>query len=471
MLYGGPVEPSSSIFREVCAVPSGSIFRLGRNGECDKNRWYKFRHKVNKDLSEKEWVELVADRLVLAATRIGRICREPAIFFSGGTDSRLVASAMRASGVNPLLVTLTGSRNLEVLVARLASKALGLKHVLVTRDRHWYLRTLPRTVYENGGSYVWTHGHFSAAAELVQRNIGSDVFLLGDFCEAFSKLFCHLGQNASSRWSYKELAEFYDSIRLPLYRPYNREWTLSLFKNYARKEIEESLRIKIENRFEEVCSFAIDPLIAGDLCFRWESVTSLPTFFMFLDLRSTSAERNLMFDRDVHELLEVMPSRVRNGNNLGARVISRLQQKAAWVMNSNSLLPMIWPSGFHKASKRIKPVLGHVRRAVMGRSHLTTGSWPEHSVLYVSDPLWRQCFEKIFENEDLFDSELFDIKAIHRCWEEFKNGHVNRSSDVERLFQIGMLSKLLEMGASNFSRQCFDSNDYEAAEKQTEGNL
>lgn len=450
MLYGGPVVPTRSLYNGVIGIPPGSIFRFDNQGEYISHRWYQFRHQEDKTLSIADWSRSVADKLVKAAERIGRHCRKPAIFFSGGTDSRLAASAMKSSGINPLLVTMGDSTNLEVRVSQLASKALGLDQIVVIRDRYWYLRGLPYSIYETGGNYIWTHGHFSAAATKLINAHGADVFLLGDLCEAFSKLFCSLGRQITGVWEPEEFLEQFDRIRLPLYRPYERESTLALFNATARNEIEDALRSDIGQRFREVRSLARDPLIVGDLCFRWESVNSLPTFFMFLDLRRVAAERNLMFDRDVHLLLERLPSKMRDGNNLGAKVINQLCPSAAWVMNSNSLMPMTFPPAVHKLSKGIKPVLGKIRRNIIGKSHRTTGSWPESAVLYASDPTWRGCFDKNIVDEDLFDAKIFDLSAVRQRWADFASGRKNNSSDIEKLLQLGLSNRLLANGATDF---------------------
>lgn len=453
MLYGGPVIPTRSLYKGITGIPPGSIFRFDNKGEYISNRWYQFRHKEDKTLSILDWSRSVADQLIKAAERIGGHCRKPAIFFSGGTDSRLAASAMKSSGINPLLVTMGDSTNLEVRVSQLASKALGLDQIVIIRDRYWYLRGLPYSIYETGGNYIWTHGHFSAAATKVINEQGADVFLLGDLCEAFSKLLCSLGRENMGVWGPEEFLEQFDRIRLPLYRPYERESTLALFNAAARNEIEDALRSDIGRRFGEVRSLAQDPLIVGDLCFRWESVNTIPTYFMFLDLRRVAAERNLMFDRDVHHLLENLPSNMRDGNNLGAKVIKQLYPSAAWVMNSNSLMPMIFPPAVHKLSKRLKPVFGKIRRNILGKSHRTTGSWPESAVLYTTDPTWRGSFDKIIGNEDLFDAKIFDLSAVRKRWADFHSGRKTNPSDIEKLLQLGLSNQLLAKGATNFIRE------------------
>ena len=198
LLYGGPILPTRSLYKGVNGIPSGSIVRFDSKGGYVTHRWYQFKHCEEAGLSISEWSELVGSRLLHATARIGRHCKKPAVFFSGGVDSRLTAAAMKSSGINPLLVTLCDSQNLEVRVAQLASKALGLDHTVIIRDRYWYLRALPSAIYETGGNYVWRHGHFSAAAAKVHKTHGADVFLLGDFCEAFSKLCCSLEREEKS---------------------------------------------------------------------------------------------------------------------------------------------------------------------------------------------------------------------------------------------------------------------------------
>jgi hypothetical protein len=166
-----------------------------------------------------------------------------------------------------------------------------------------------------------------------------------------------------------------------------------------------------------------------------------------------AAERSLMFDRDVHRLLETMPAGMRDGNNLGASVIYRLQPMAAWAINANSMLPMIFPPVIHKMTRRVKPVLGKVRRFLIGNSHRTSGSWPEHSALYSSDPRWRKCFDDILGREELFDEGIFDIGDIRKCREDFADGRICRQGDIEKLMQLGLTTRLMRDGATRFMQE------------------
>jgi len=443
LLYAGPIDPTRSLFEGLTAVPAGSVVRLLPSGQTDCLRWYQFRHQPDVEMSYSEWVDLISDRLVRAAQRNMRHCHQPAVFFSGGTDSRLMAAAMKAAGSSPVLLTLSDGPNIETRVAIKAARALGLEHRVITRDPHWYLRSLRRAVYETGGIYLWTHGHFAAAAREAATRFGVDAFVLGDFCEAFSKLFCATDRRTGSLWSVAEFLEAHDSIRLPLYRPQSREQTLTVLNQRIRRDVDQMLREQIVRRYEHLRTLAEDPKIVGDLAFRWESVGLLPTFFMFQDLRSAATERNIMFDPDVQSLLERLPSTMRDGRNLGAQVIKRLCPRAAWVVNSNSLVPMFWPPVLHKTAKQVKPWLGKARRAIQGRTHRTTGSWQERAPLYCADPQWRALVESVLERLDRFDGDLFDRDRVRGVCQSLLEGDLSTAGMFEKLVQLEMLGELL----------------------------
>lgn len=449
LVYGGPIDPSSSIYDKITAVAPGTVGRLMPGGGYEETRWYTFQHVPDNRLGLSEWVDLAAKRLVNAAGRLSKRGHRPAVFFSGGTDSRLAAAALKAAGGTPLLITLSDGLNVETRVAAQAAKALGLEQKVILRDKHWYLRNIYRAMYEAGGIYIWGHGHFAVAAQQVAQSEGVDAFVLGDMCEAFSKLLCDAGKSLNNLWTTQEFVQKFDSIHLPLYRPQNREATLALLNKRIRSEAAELLRKQIAARYEHLRTLSSDPLIVGDLAFRWESVALSPTFFMFLDLRSAVSERNMMFDYEVHDLLEHLPACMRNSHNLGALLIKRLAPRAAWVVNSNSLLPMFWPPMLHKASKRIKPLLGSARRALLGKSHITTGSWQDLATLYLTDSRWRCFIDGILNEVDHFDSEIFDRDIVRNSWRAFIAGDLKRWGDVDKLLQLGILNQMLRAQVPN----------------------
>jgi len=440
LLYGGPIQPRKSFYHGVEATTPGTVIRLRRRLCPVEERWYAYQHKPDTGRSIASWIDLASERLVRSASRIAKQCAKPAVFFSGGIDSRLTAVALKTAGADPLLVTLGDGRNLEVRVSERAAAAIGLRQVTIFRDKHWYFPDIPKAVFEGGGTFLWGHAHFSRAVREVRARFETDVFLLGDLCEAFSKLFCSVDDQRHTLWTAEEFAREIDSIRLPLYRPRFRQRTLALLNPEVRRQAEIALLNDISQRYQQIYTASSDPWIIADRFFRWDSIATLPTFLMFLDARGVAPERNLMLDKDVLELLETAPSSLRNGANLGAFIIRRLNPASSKVPNSNSLLPLCWPPTAHTLSKKCKPHLGRIRRLLLGSSYRTTGAWPDKSALYGTDPVWRNYIEKLLSNTDLFPGHLFDHQQILNSWRAFLSGDSTVATDLDKLINLAVMT-------------------------------
>jgi hypothetical protein len=453
MLYAGPIESRKSLYSGVEACAPGSIARLTRTGTIEESQWYRFSHRPDNRKSLSGWIDLAAERLTRSASRIAKQCERPVVFFSGGVDSRLAAAALKAAGARPLLVTMGDANNIEVRVARQAAQALDLEHIVVLRDKHWYLRSLPKCVFETNGSFLWTHGHFASVIANLRSEHKADAFILGDFCEAFSKLLCSEEMDKNRVFRPEEFVANFDAMRPKLYRAMDRGRTLSLLNPAIRAEVENALARDMVKRYETIYEESNDPRILADRFSRSDSAATISTFFMFFDVRSAAAERNIMFDPDVQELLETMPARAREERNLGAQLVKRFCAPAGRVINSNSLLPICWPLSAHKFSKKCKPLLGRARRMVLGRSHKTTGAWPDKASLYVSDPQWRDYVENVINDGDLFPSEIFDHAQVQLAWRDLKDGKRERAGDIEKVLQLGLLGRLKRTGASKFPKE------------------
>ena len=330
LLYGGPIEPTKSIYKNIRAVREATVEVLPLAGDPQARPWYTFRHIPDEKRSYREWVDLASQHVRRAAARIVNTTRTPLVFLSGGVDSRLTASALRSAGGTPLLVTLADSENLEVRIAKKIAESLTCKHETILRDRHWYLRSLPTAAYNAAGLYAWGHGHFSQAYKECQTRYAVDCALLGDFCEVFSKLCCVVDNSRKKSWTPEEFYRDFDRLVLPLYRPTDRTKTLDLLTSKVRDQVEEQLRTDIVRRYAGVQEISDDPKVIADYFLRWGNASTIATFFMFIDLRSAGPERSIMFDKDVHGLLEIMPSAVRDKANLGGAIVEAFPHRRKW---------------------------------------------------------------------------------------------------------------------------------------------
>jgi len=444
-LYGAPVDPTKSIFSNIYSQNEGSILIKKMDNPSKFSRWYKLEHKADNSRSMKSWATLSAENCVRAAERILRTTNKPLIFFSGGVDSRLVAASIVAAGGSPMLCTLGDSNNLEMRVAKFAANSLKCEHISLLRDEKWYLRSLEKSIFYTNGIYDWTHSHFSQAYSKIKRNINIDSAIIGDFAEAFSKLFITTGRAINSVWKPTEFLAEFDKLPLPNYRPINRDRTLKLFRKEFSNYAENQLNDIIVNRFGKLMHVSNDPLIIGDYFFRWQSASCLATFQMFNDIRSFGSERNIMFDKDLHELLTTMPSHIRNNSGLGSKIIRELNPYLSMIPNSNTLMPLIFPEAAHLMSKKIKPLLGKLRRHFLDNDHKTTGSWSHLPLLYHTHPAWKDYINNVIMDEStLLPLEIFDRTAVVSCWRKYCNGEISLHADIERILNFYIINKYLK---------------------------
>ena len=178
----------------------------------------------------------------------------------------------------------------------------------------------------------------------------------------------------------------------------------------------------------------------SDYFFRWQTAASISTFSMFFDIRSAGPERNLMFDNDLINVLEILPASIRNHSGFGVKLIKKLYPQASKVINSNTLLPLRFPKSLHRFAKTVKPYAGKLRRKLIENSHATVEGWAKKSWLYINDKKWNTFFAQILENKSLFDENVFDHVAIQNSWDSFNKGDHLKTCDIERLVQIGLLA-------------------------------
>lgn len=441
LLYGSPVEPTKSAYAGITAQSEGTIASLDDRRVIDEVAWYRFRHEPDNQRSFGSWLDLASRRFIEAAERILRIASNPMLFLSGGVDSRLAGAALVAAGGQPLFVTLCDGENLELRVARFVARAFGGSHRVFIRDDEYYLRGLAGTMFESHGCYSWIHSHFGEAYLKLKDEHAIDGAVLGDLCEAFSKMCFEVEPGRRSLWTDREFITKFDELPLPNYRPANRDRTLRLLRGDVRYDAELMLQRDIRDRYSRAAEVSEDPLIVADYFFRWQAAPCIATFQMFHDVRAAGPERNLMFDRGLHELLEVLPSRMRCEKQMGAKLVHRLHPGSARVPDSNSLLPLALPLTAHRFAKKMRPKLGLLRRRFSSNTHRTTASWPHLPLLFQRSPAWREHFESLIFDESALPRDLFDRGAVETSWRNFSEGDLSLHGDLEKLIGFAQLSR------------------------------
>lgn len=438
LLFETQLDPETSMLAGVRSQPEASLTLVRRGAEPHVRRWFRAEHTPETGRSTGEWVTLTKQALTTAAARIGQVTHKPTLFMSGGLDSRIAAAALRAADVDVALLSLCDSPNTETRVASAAAKALGFPHTIRTRDSNYYLRAMERSVESANGSHLWIHSHFGEALEATREQTGAAVGILGDFCEAFSKL-CFRMPSSGTLGDVDSFVEHLERLPLPNYAPKDAQRTIALLHEDVRQQAYDQLIERTRARAEKSLAFSPEPEACGDHFFRWQRVSCHATFQMFYDVRMAAGERNVMFDQDVHDLLLRMPAKVRDRARIGARVVGRLHKAVARVPDANSLLPPRMPRFLHTLSKRARPVLGKIKRRLLSDTYRTTASWPHIPLLMQRDPTWRQRIEELLFDECVRESGLFDERQLASCWTSFQEGDLTRYSDVEKLLSVATL--------------------------------
>ena len=447
LLYSAPIDLSRGLFSEIYCQQEGVIFKRDLNGKClQKIDWYQFKHRPDNKIDLRSWIEMTSNTFIRAAERVLKTSSKPLIFLSGGVDSRITSAAITAAGGKPVFCTLADSVNIETRVASAVGKLFGFPHEIVMRNEEWYLNQISNSMFQSHGVYTWTHSHFAQAYEKLEQSSGVDSALLGDYCEAFSKAFCSVDEaHHSVLWKEQEFYDLFDELPLPNYRPVNKKSTMGLLQRDFHGEIKQQMENLIKARYQKISNVSEDPTIVGDHFFRWQKASALATFQMFNDLRSAGPEKNLMFDNDLHQLLEIMPASVRFENNLGSKILRHLSPRASFIPNSNTLLPLLFPAFFHKIAQNTKPVLGKIKRKFVSNTYKTTGSWQHLPLLYSKNQNWKKSIEAhLFDSRNFLPPHLFSYPAIEKCWQNYCAGDLALHSDIEKLFGLSVLGSLIE---------------------------
>jgi hypothetical protein len=226
------------------------------------------------------------------------------------------------------------------------------------------------------------------------------------------------------------------------YQPKHPERTMNLLNPESAHEVRKRLRASILGRFMRLRGISKDPRIVGDQFFRWQSVASFPTFYMLLDVRSKGPERNIMFEPDVHELLEILPAQYRDDSNFGARLVEKLWPPAYSVVNSNTMLPLSTPWKIQQYSKRARACAGKIVRR-FSRTSKSLGSWAYLPHLYLTDPDWFSFMNPIFTDASGFPEDIFNRENIRECWRSFCSGEIGLHADIEKLLQIYLMNNFV----------------------------
>jgi len=407
-------------------------------------RWIDKRYEPEWGLSPRVWSRRLTDRLYTASKRLLNVTPAPHLFLSGGLDSRIAAAALGEPSTN---VTLTSStNNMNARIAKSVSNLTGATHRTLQRGPYWYLDTFQAAALVSGGNYNLRNAHFMVPVQQTRSVSPKAAFLLGDLLENFNKHYFKPIPSIDAGSVAEEMPRFYHSLYS--YTHPEPQRLRRLFQQNLVDRLYNDWKEALMRLWTTIVDTSDDPRDRLDVLFRWVNCGLCPTYLMFECIRPMASERNLMFDNDLLDLLIRIPSDVRGAERLHPWTLWHLNKKLALVPDSNYWLPPILPGSVKKLTKKVRPRIGHVRRALKARSQQgpvikTEGSWHMLFEWYRKDNKHRDFIDSCLNDLDCFPTDIFRKEAILATWNEFLNDPGSKAAafELDMLLTFGLLNR------------------------------
>ena len=372
--------------------------------------------------------------------------RSPALFLSGGLDSRLIAGI---SDSRVTAVTLCDQYNSEVRIAEKIAGKCGLKHHAVARSPEWYPRMMDRACWANAGIHCWNESHYYPLNS-IEQGFPYDVAMLGFGSDALFKGLYLKWPMLWKGWNgvrgpAPTKNEF---VQLALCSSNHFEpWLKPVLKQNFLKTSEEAYREAVGEKYAQISNWAS---FAPDLwmLFTLDNFHRSKSFANLVSLRTLVSERNLFSSPRIWQLFISIPCYkvVQRPNAIISEALRLIGKKLAWIPDANSWLPVRAPNWAHNSTLSVRRKVAYVRNKLLSaRANGTiagSSGWTRFDRLLRVSKILREKMEMLISDQDAFSEDIFNLKAIQVLWRDHLEG---RSDHANQLYQLASFA--------NFRRQ------------------
>ena len=445
LLHTGRQVGNQGLYEGLYCLMAGQRLAKENSGAVKVEQWWRRKYEPREGVSLREWSELIAESLRQSASRYKRTCANPYLFLSGGLDSRVAAAAIESPVVGISLCTMP---NAETRIAAMVAGKLGIKHECIVRSPYWYLETMDPAALISGGNYFITHTHFIVpVAEIVGKE-GKAQFFLGDLLENFNKHYFSATDKGVPRFEPDNMDRFLlDHVPYTLK---NQQRLGTYLRQDLKAECHERYKSVLEQYAKSIITVADDDASRFDTLLRWANVGITPTYNMLTCLHPLTGERNIRFDNQLDDLFSTIPPEVRGSGKLHPWTLFSLNKFLPFIPDANNFLPPFLPQSFGKAAKKVRPLLGRMRRnrkkTADDKPMLnTSGSWLLLDEMYRKDQRYRARIEALMNDPVVFPEDIFDRGEISKAWTEFVAGNTGLSFEINALLSFATLNALIPL--------------------------
>lgn len=432
------------LFYNIRCLLAGEKAILSRDHQAVVRKWRHRQYDPERTTKANEWGERIAHVLKESSLRYKKTCTNPYIFLSGGLDSRIAAAAL---GKPLRAVTLCSMPNAETRIAFLVAKAVKIDYQRIIRSPYWYLDTLNSAALTSAGNFFTDHTHFIIPTRDISSNNTDAEFFLGDLLENFNKHYFSNSNGHNLPYEPQNIIKLFHS-----HIPYSLIDTNRLgiyFRDCVRQRIEKQYMQALQHYAQSLMDVSQDNADRLDTFLRWADVSITPTYNMITSLWPLAAERNIFFDNEVNEISLKIPSQLRGAGVLHKWTLHYLNKILPLIPNTNTFMPPIFPNRLGILAKKIRPVLGKIRRHPILYTRQknkpllnTSGSWLLMHEMYRKDSRYRKTIERLI-NDDIFPSDIFSLLEIRKTWQDYLSGNLDLHFEIQALLSFGTLHKLI----------------------------
>jgi len=443
LFHAGRQVGNHSLYSGVKALMAGQKAVLSPGCDAKISYWWKRKYKPEGNLSPREWGYHLSHAIKKSANRYKEVSKKPFLFLSGGLDSRIVAAAF---GKPLKTLTICTHPNAESRIASSISKIVGLEHETIIRSPYWYLENTKAAAMISSGIYLNHHAHFITPTRLISSKEPGAVFLLGDLMENFNKHYFSVPPRCSIIFSPENIPEIFYSFVPYTVRDYIKRRG-KVFNKKIRNLLEERYISSLKKCAHSVMEVSENHEDRFDAFLRWSNVAITPTYNMITCIWPLAGERNIYFDNDLDDLSLRIPSYLRGKSTLHKWILYYLNKTLLLIPDSNTFLPSVIPKSLADYAKKIRPLLGKIRRRQtrsLGYPSLrTSGSWLLLHEMYRKDMSYREQIKKFINNQDIFSPDLFDLSEIRAVWNNYLDGDIQYHFEIEAMRSFGSLQETI----------------------------
>lgn len=393
--------------------------------------------------SRRSPTDLAAELVDALSVTMREICRDrtrPALFLSGGLDSRLLA------GLCPehvTAVTLCDRQNAEVTIAGKTAARTGLRHRIIHRTPDWYPSLIEEASERFSSMWAWTEAHFLPLKH-PQNDFDFDAVMLGWGSDTYFKGF-------SLKWP--RLWEGGRNVHTPPRATASAALDLVTQAPYANPRIqrifETAFESKCRDEFREVARRDLERIIpyCENLPDLWElfwdrSIGGEPGALNLVSLRDFTSERNAFSTRRLRALSLQVPPHVRASGRVIRQALKLAGKGLVSLPDSSTMLPPLVPQGLHrtasKARARLSALRGRVLRARKSRDVATQSAWTRIDRLITVNDRVRSMLLDLIDDDAALPPHMLDKAKIRAMVKKHLDGEGDYSAQLALLMTFGL---------------------------------